>query len=228
LIHHGSIEYRVLNKAAVSRVELSQPLAEVNHQHERRKMAKVTLHPSIGAMSGKLGDMVYRRLWGQEITSRLPDFSKRKLSEKQRAQVGRFTTGSVKWKGLPVEVQARYKARAKELEMPPCALYQKTNARPPSVEDIDLSQYTGQAGQFIRVGAVDLVDVAGVEVIIREAGGNQLEAGSATRPPEGNPYWIYQTTAAASSAAGVTVEATAANWPGKRASRMQMRGASAP
>lgn len=112
--------------------------------------------------------------------------------------------------------------------MPPCALYQKTSARPPSVEDIDLCQYTGQAGEIIRVGAVDLVDVAKVEVIIRQAGGNQLESGPAARPAGGSPYWIYQTTAAASSPAGLTVEAIAVNWPGKRANRMQMLGASMP
>ena len=191
-------------------------------------MANIKLNPAVAAMSGKLGDMVHRRLWGQQITSRLPDLSDRELSEKQLAQVGRFTTGSVKWKGLPAEVKARYKARAKELEMPPCALYQKTNARPPSVEEIDLSQYTGQAGQIIRVGAVDLVDVAGVEVIIRQAGGDPLESGPAARPADGNPYWIYQTTAAASSPAGLTVEAIAVNWPGQRASRMQMLGVSMP
>jgi len=187
-------------------------------------MAKVKLNPALAGLSGKVGDLVHRRLWGKQVTSHLPDFSKRELTEKQLAQVDWLSLGSLKWKGLPAEVKARYKARAKELEMPPCALYLRTNARPPSVEELDLSQYTGQAGQTIRVAAVDLVDVAKVEVIIREAGGNQLEAGAATRPADGNPYWVYQTTAAASSAAGLTVEGTAVNWQGKRASRMQMLG----
>jgi hypothetical protein len=185
-------------------------------------MAKVELNPSVAALRGKVGDLVHRRLWGQQITSRVPDFSQRQLSEKQVAQNSRFSVGGVKWRGLPAEVKARYQARAKELQMPPCALYQKTNARPPSVQDMDLSQYTGQAGQIIRVGAVDLVDVARVEVIIRQAGGTLLESGPATRPAYGNPYWTYQTSTAASSPAGVTVEAIAVNWPGQRAARMQM------
>lgn len=191
-------------------------------------MAKVKLNPGFAGMSGKIGDMVYRRLWGQQITGRVPDFTHRDLTDKQQAQIGRFSANGLKWRGLPPEVKARYRARAKELQMPPCGLYQKTSARPPVVEDIDLSQYTGQAGQTIRVGAVDLVDVAAVQVIIREPGGSPLESGPATRPVDGHPYWSYQTTSAASSAAGLTVEATAINWPGQRGSRMQMLGAGTP
>ena len=72
------------------------------------------------------------------------------------------------------------------------------------------------------------MDVASVEVNIRQAGGEQLESGPAARPPDGNPYWTYQTTAAAASPAGLTVEAIAVNWPGQRASRMQMLGAATP
>jgi hypothetical protein len=189
-------------------------------------MAKVELNPSVAAIRGKVGDMLYRRLWGKQITGRLPDFSKREFSAKQLAEIDRFSVGSVKWKGLPPQIKALYRARAKELQMPPCGLYQKTNARPPTVEELDLSQYTGQAGQTIRVAATDLVDVAGVQVIIRQAGGNELESGSATRAADGgDTYWSYQTTAAASTPAGLTVEAIAVNWPGKRASRMQLLGA---
>jgi hypothetical protein len=191
-------------------------------------MAKVQLNPAVAALSGKLGDIVHRRLWGQQITSRLPDFTHRVLSEKQRAQVGRFTTGSFKWNGLPAEVKERYTARARELEMPPCALYQKTSARPPVVEEVDLSEYSGQAGQIIRVGAVDLVEVAQVEIIIREPGGQPLESGLAARAAGDDSRWLYWTTAAASSAPGLTVEAVAVNWPGQRGSRMQMLGTSMP
>jgi hypothetical protein len=62
-----------------------------------------------------------------------------------------------------------------------------------------------------------------VQVTIRQAGGNEFESGPATRPgDEGNDYWNYQTTAAASDPVGLTVEAIAVNWPGKRASRMQL------
>lgn len=185
-------------------------------------MAKIKLNPAVAAINGKMGDMVHRKLWGQQVTSRVPDFSKRQLSEAQQAQVGRFTTGTVKWKGLPTEVKALYRARARELEMPPCGLFQRTSHRPPSVEEIDLSQYTGQAGEIIRAGAIDLVDVAKVEVIIRQAGASMLESGFATRPPEGDLYWTYQTTATAENPAGVTVEVIASNWPGQRANRIKI------
>jgi hypothetical protein len=189
-------------------------------------MAKIKLNPAVAALSGKIGDMVHRRLWGQQIISHLPDFSQQTPSERQVAQVQWFKTGAVKWNSLPSEVKDRYKARAKELQMPPCGLYQKTNAHPPSVEGIDLSQYTGEVGQTIRVAAVDLVEIAGVEVIIRQAGGEKLEAGSAVQSADGTHYWTYQTKAAVANPAGVTVEAIAVNWPGQRATRMQMLGTS--
>lgn len=191
-------------------------------------MAKIKLNPAVAAMSGKLGDIVHRQLWGQQVTSRLPDFSQRQLSEKQRAQISRFATGGRKWNGLPDQIKARYKARARELQMPPCGLYQKTSAQPPTVEEIDLSQYTGQAGQIIGVAAADLVDVAAVDVIIREAGGSVLESGPAARPADGDPFWLYQTTATASQVAGLTVEARAVNWPGQRANRLQLLGVPTP
>jgi hypothetical protein len=187
-------------------------------------MAKVTLNPSVASITGKIGDLVYRRLWGREVVNHLPDFSRRVLSEKQLAQVSRLTTGSIKWKALAPEVKSLYRARAKELQMPTCALYQRTNSRPPVVQDIDLSQYTGQPGQTIRIAATDLVDVAEVEVIIREGGGAKLETGQAARPINGDGYWVYQTTASASVPAGLTVEAIAANWPSRTGSRMQMLG----
>ena len=187
-------------------------------------MAKAQLDPALGALSGKIGNFVYRQSCGRQIVSELPDFRGRVPSEKQVAQISRFSTGNLKWKALSAEIKALYTARARELQMPPCALYQKNNSRPPTVEQIDVSQYTGQAGQTIRIVAVDLVDVTEVQVIIRLAGGAQLEAGAATRPGSGQAWWVYQTTAAASATAGLTVEAIAANWPAKTASRMAMLG----
>lgn len=187
-------------------------------------MAKVRLNPAVAAMSGKIGDFVYRQLWGRQVVGKVPDFSRREFTEPQKAELARFGAGSLKWNGLSREVKALYTARAKELQMPPCALYQKDNARLPSVEDIDLSAYTGQMGQTIRISAIDLVDVASVEVTIRLPGGETLESGAATRVASGDSHWTYRTTAVAASPAGVTVAAVASNWPGNKATAMKMVG----
>ena len=186
-------------------------------------MAKVKLSPALAAISGKVGSMLFREFFGKQVVGRPPDFSKRIWSDKQRAQIDSFGIRGHAWKKLPVEIQARYAARAKELHMPPCGLYQKTAAHAPEVQEVDLSGYTGQAGQAIRVAARDLVDLAEVRVIIREGNGAQLETGSATRPAEGALYWVYTTTTAASSMAGLSIEAIAANWAGQAGNRIELR-----
>jgi hypothetical protein len=213
-----------LNKPDTAAVESLPSVAALQHSKSRRRMAKIKLNPAVASMHGRLGDMVHRRLWGQQVVSHPPDFSERVPSEKQRSSNDRFKTGSVQWTGLPSDVKDRYRARAKELEMPPCGLFHRTRARPPVVEAVDLSEYTGQAGQLIRIRATDLVDLAAVGVIVRLAGGTELERGTAARVSQGERWWTYQTTAAAEQAAGLTVEAVATNWAGRSGSRMQMLG----
>jgi hypothetical protein len=186
-------------------------------------MAKVKLSPAVAVISGKVGDMLFRSLFGKQVVGRPPDFGKRTWSTMQRAQIGRFGTRGRAWKKLPAEIKARYTARAKELNMPPCGLYQKTAACPPQLQEVDLSKYTGQPGQVIRIAALDLVDLAEVRVIIRDGTGTQLEAGSATLSPEGMHDWVYTTTTAASSTAGLSVEAIVVNWAGQEANRIELQ-----
>src|SRR5260221_160712 len=61
--HHGHSNCKALNKAAVGASNASRLLAELNRQQNRSTMAKIKLNPAVAAMSGKLGDMVHRRLW---------------------------------------------------------------------------------------------------------------------------------------------------------------------
>ena len=187
-------------------------------------MAKVRLSPAIGGISGKVGNMLFRTIFDKQVVGRPPDFSHRLLSEKQVAQVGRFGDRGRNWKKLPLEVKAIYKARAKELKMPPCGLYQKTAAHAPVVQEVDIAAYAGQAGQSIRVRALDLVDVAEVRVIIRDGTSAELESGAGTRSADGD--WVYTTTASAATTAGLTVEAIALNWAGQQGNRIQLLGAS--
>jgi hypothetical protein len=53
-------------------------------------MAKTTLSPVLRQLRGKVGNLVFRQLYGKTVVSRAPDFSRRKLSAKQQAQVRRF------------------------------------------------------------------------------------------------------------------------------------------
>ena len=185
-------------------------------------MAKMKLSPTVDGLSGKLGNMVHRQLWGVHVVSRVPDLSDRVLSAKQQSQINQYKSAGFVWKSLPGEVKAAYRDWGKQLNKPPYTLFNKNYSRPPIVEDIDVSQYGGQAGQAIVVRATDLFAIASVEVAVRQVGGRLVEKGAAIKA-EGDPdRWIYRTTATESAPADLVIEAEAVNWPGKRGNRLAL------
>ena len=185
-------------------------------------MGKMKLNPTVDGLTGKLGNMVHRQLWGKHVVSRLPDFSDRVLTPKQVAQNNKYKGAGQIWRGLAAEVKAAYNAWGKRLNKPPYALFNKNCACPPTVEDVDVSKYAGQAGQPIRIRAVDLFEVASVEIRVREAGGNVVEKGAAVRSGSDSKEWVYQTTATVKNPVGASVEAVATNWPGNQGNRIQL------
>ncbi len=183
-------------------------------------MAKVENSPGAGGFRGKLGNLVYRKLYGELVVSRAPDFSNRVLTLKQRTENAKLRLAGAAWKESPPEVQALFKARARELNKPPFALFFKNFKEPPVIGEIDLSQYHGQVGQPIRIRASDLVQVARVEVSIRQAAGPPLESGLAAASGAEADLWIYQSTVAIVAPAGLIVEAIAFNCAGRRGDRL--------
>ena len=70
---------------------------------------------------------------------------------------------------------------------------------PPEIHKIDISRYTGKAGESIEITAGDDVNVASVGVLIVTEEGILVEKGSAIFSDR-NPYrWTYATTATAAS-----------------------------
>jgi hypothetical protein len=65
----------------------------------------------------------------------------------------------------------------------------------PSVDEIDLSEYTGAVGDAIVIQAHDDFDVTGVSVSLADAGGNPVESGEAVETPAGSGRWVYMATA---------------------------------
>lgn len=185
-------------------------------------MAKMKLNPAVNGLSGKLGKMVHRNLWGIHVVSALPDLSHRVLTPKQIEENNKFRTAALVWRTLPDEIKAVYAAWGKRLNKPPYALFSKNCCRPPMIEAIDVSQYRGQAGQKIAIRAVDLIQVAAVEVTVQRVGGSLIEKGSAARVLPGSDVWMYQTTASAVMPADLVVQAVATNFPGKQGDRIAL------
>ncbi len=185
-------------------------------------MAKMKLNPAVQSFTGQLGQMVHRQLWGQHVVSSAPDFSDRQLTDKQTAETDRFKRAGALWRSFPPEVKAAYAAFGKKLRKPPYALFNCNFSRPPAVDEIDLAQYTGAAGQVIRVRATDFFEVKSVEVTVREAGGSVWESGPATKDELEPGAWLYQTKISLPNPTGLTVEAIAANWPGRTGHRVEI------
>jgi hypothetical protein len=64
---------------------------------------------------------------------------------------------------------------------------------PPKVLEIDVTAWTGEIGETIRVRARDNVAVAGMLLVIRDAHGSPLEAGQAAPRDLGSAWWLYTT-----------------------------------
>jgi len=86
---------------------------------------------------------------------------------------------------------------------------------PPEVRRIDLSGYRGQPGDFVRVIAVDDVEVVSVGVSIQSANGTVLEQGAARKI---HGVWRYTATQAMPVDETMNITATAVDRPGNEAS----------
>jgi len=114
-----------------------------------------------------------------------------------------------------------YDAAAKGKGIPVFALTIADFFNEPTVDEIDLSTYTGHAGETIRIRAHDDVQVTGVAVAIRAPGGQALEQGVATAGADGT--WTYQTSTTVAEGQNVSIEVTATDRPGHKASKTETR-----
>lgn len=93
----------------------------------------------------------------------------------------------------------------------------------PAVDEIDLSSYTGKAGEAIRIRASDDFEVTGIEVSITDSNGAVLERGPAARV-DGMPAWSYPTTTDLPAGQQVSIEVTATDRPGHKGTKSQPVG----
>jgi hypothetical protein len=187
-------------------------------------MAGTEFTPGGAHFRGKLGSLQYRRIRGKEIVSPVPDMSEVEWSQAQEAQRDKFKVNGRWGKNALADpvVKAAYDARARELDIPVYALIYKDRRSVPHVEAVDLSGYTGKAGQEIRIQVDDAFEGFQVELSIRDAAGTVLEAGSAIRSAPDQIQWTYRTTIDLASSSGILVEAVAKDRPGNCDSRIQM------
>lgn len=174
-------------------------------------MAKVRNNIIIQGLSGSLGDqlVIKQDKAGRTIVGVAPAFDpNRTFTEAQAEQHEKFRNASIYAKGAKNDEVYVDKAEGTPLNPYNVAMADWFHA--PEIKGIDVSAWHGQAGQVIRVQAVDDVQVTQVNVVISDNAGAVLEQGAAVRA-EG-AWWNYTTTATASDNSQIVV--TARDLPG--------------
>jgi hypothetical protein len=178
-------------------------------------MAKQKGNVVTHGLSGKIGDLlVFRQRDGKTIVSKMPEQSKT-VSEKQKEQRKRFQQAVIYAKAVAdgSETKELYDAAAgkkKGLTLYNVAVADFCNA--PDIETVDLSKYTGAAGDTIQIVASDDFAVKSVHVRIGNADGSTVEQGYASQVA-GN-LWVYVATENNESLDGDKIEISASDLPG--------------
>lgn len=165
-------------------------------------------------LSGKIGDLlVFSQRNGKTIVSKVPKERAGDLSEKQKDHTRKFQKAILYAKSVmndPGKKQ-EYEAvadRAKGITGYNVAVADLLNA--PDIESIDLSGYTGDPGNLIKITATDDFEVVAVTVKIENADGSLVEEGSAVN---NGAEWIYTATVSNPDLAGDKITVTASDAP---------------
>lgn len=179
-------------------------------------MAKVFDNPITEGLSGKLGRrLVFRKgRGGKTIVALSPVFSEdRVFNEAQLAQQEAFrlaTQYAVGAKDNPIYVNLAKGTDATAYNLAVADYFGK-----PDVLEINISEWTGQIGQTIRVKAQDNVRVMSVRVMIRESNNTAtaLEEGEAVRSETNGLMWVYTTKTVVPMTPGTRIDAFARDLP---------------
>ncbi|MDR1679715.1 MAG: hypothetical protein LBR81_08070 [Prevotellaceae bacterium] len=166
-------------------------------------------------LSGKIGDLlIFRQRSGKTVVAKVAEQSKT-VSEKQLAQRKRFQQAIVYAKvavEMP-ETGEQYKDAAKKrrgVTAMNVAVADFLSA--PNVESIDLSNYSGKAGERIEVVVSDDFAVKTVQVQIINPDGTTVEEGEAVN--SAGSLWTYTCTQENESLDGDKIVVSVTDLPG--------------
>jgi len=180
-------------------------------------MAKVYNNIFVRGLTGTVGDqfVIRKARSGRTVIANKPMFDEnREFTEPQKAQQEAFrqaTTYAKFAKNQPV-----YISKAKETNSTAYNIAVADWFGQPQVLDLDISGWTGQIGQEIRVKAKDNVKVASVHVMIRASNSSAtaLEEGKAVQSETDGLLWTYTTTTLVPMTPGTRLDVTAKDLPG--------------
>lgn len=178
-----------------------------------RAKSNLTYHGSSG-MVGK--QFVARKYGGTYVIAARPVFREdREFSEGQTAQQNRFREGVYYAKAMleiPEKRELYENEAGKKMSAFNAAL--RDYLKPPTLLEVDVSDYSGMPDEEIRVKALDDVLVTGVEVAII-ADGETIEQGDASQDDVNKLLWVYRTQEA-NGHERYLVRVTATDLPGNQ------------
>jgi len=173
-------------------------------------------------LRGKIGGMlVFKQLEGKTVVGNVPIHSHSLPSDNQKKVKLKFQHAviyALKVINDPDLKAEYYKGRKPRQSAYNIAIADFFNA--PKIESIDLTAYTGLAGQVIVVTATDDFKVKEVTVAIYNSDGTLVEKGNAVESTS-NLLWTYTTTAANDHQLGDKIVVQASDIPGNMTESQQ-------
>jgi hypothetical protein len=88
------------------------------------------------------------------------------------------------------------------------------------VDELDLSEYGGAAGNPIVIRTHDDFKVTRLLVVVSDTSGADIESGEAEETPPISGRWVYTTTSAVAQGTSVRVAVTVSDQPGDKGQAM--------
>ncbi len=177
-------------------------------------MAKSKNNVITHGLSGKIGDLlVFRQRAGQTVVTKVPQ-QKKTATEKQKEVRRRFqqavlyATSTLAVPGAKEVYQGTAKPGQTAYNVAVADFFNV-----PDIHEVDLSAYTGQPGDTIRIRVSDDFMVKAVHVTINNGDGSLVENGNATADASGR-LWTYTATQTNDMLAGDRILVTASDMPG--------------
>jgi hypothetical protein len=178
-------------------------------------MSTVELHAPFTHFSGTIGKLVYRKVRGKTVVAVKPD-ADRPLSQAEVAHRQNFAQAAA-WAKTALqdeELCPFYEALGKQRDIPARAAAISDFLKRPTLEELDLSEYAGQAGDRIYFMASDNVGLVDATVAIGDGNGTVFESGAAVEVEAGTGYWMYTAQSAIPAGAIAMVKASVSDRPG--------------
>jgi hypothetical protein len=178
-------------------------------------MARQKKNSLMYGATGKVGNVVFRRLHDQTIISAKPAKSSIPRSEKQKAQAKKMKIAN-NYARVMMEDPAMEKEYSSGVTENLRNAYRVAVAdfmNAPKVHEIRTTEYTGAPGDVIKIKAVDDFKVMKVLVSITDSNGTLIEEGEAVQYFNRPTFWKYHITTTNPGVKGTRIHVTAFDRP---------------